>query len=550
MNEKIPVGQIARLLSQQAGVSLASAELFIKAFFDVAAQTLTSGERLKIKGLGEFEVDASNADNPVTFTPDADLAAWLNAPFAEFEPEVISDDITEEALEGVGTHVDVAAPDAVVAVEETPVDAAENTEEVVEVAATAEPIEPAEEETVAETPVGAAEATEVIAETPEAPAEVKPAETEAVETIAKTPVAPAEVKPAEVEKVEAVDETPEAPAEVKPAEVEKVEAVAETPEAPAEVKPAETEAVEAIAETPAAPAEAKPAEAEKVEAIAETPEVPAEVKPAEVEAIVETQAAPADVKPAETEKVEMPTPPAPPTFTPAAPINLEKANDDEPVDSPAAVAAVEETPATTDDSLEEDEELMVGPTENRRSDGPGFGLGVFIGLLVGLALGACITYFAMGIIENKEVTYAPVVEENIGIEDLYNVSTPDTVTEEHPAESADSTETAPAAQEESTPQPEAQAAPTAAATDEKAVIEVVQPNYNLAKMAKKHYGEKSFWVYIFEENRDKLKSPDDLKQGMKLVIPPASKYGIDAKNPASVNAAKEKEKQLFAQQKR
>ena len=49
MNEKIPVGQIARLLSQQAGVSLASAELFIKAFFDVAVQTLTSGERLKIK---------------------------------------------------------------------------------------------------------------------------------------------------------------------------------------------------------------------------------------------------------------------------------------------------------------------------------------------------------------------------------------------------------------------------------------------------------------------------------------------------------------------
>ena len=193
---------------------------------------------------------------------------------------------------------------------------------------------------------------------------------------------------------------------------------------------------------------------------------------------------------------------------------------------------------------------MVGPTENRRSDGPGFGLGVFIGLLVGLALGACITYFAMGIIENKEVTYAPVVEENIGIEDLYNVSTPDTATEEQPSESADSTETAPAAQEESTPQPEAQAAPAAAATDEKAVIEVVQPNYNLAKMAKKHYGEKSFWVYIFEENRDKLKSPDDLKQGMKLVIPPASKYGIDAKNPASVNAAKEKEKQLFAQQKR
>ena len=511
MNEKIPVGQIARLLSQQAGVSLASAELFIKAFFDVAAQTLTSGERLKIKGLGEFEVDASNADNPVTFTPDADLAAWLNAPFAEFEPEVISDDITEEALEGVGTHVDVAAPDAVVAVEETPVDAAENTEEVVEVAATAEPIEPAEEETVAETPVGAAEATEVIAETPEAPAEEKPAETEAVETIAETPQAPVEVEPAEVEKVEAVDETPEAPVEVKPAEAEKVEAIAETPEAPAEVKSAE---VEAVAETPVAPAE---------------------------------------VKPAETEKVEMPTPPAPPTFTPAAPINLEKANDDEPVDSPAAVAAVaavEDTSATTDDSLEEDEELMVGPTEKRRSDGPSFGLGVFIGLLVGLALGACITYFAIGIIENKEVTYAPVVEENIGIEDLYNVSTPDTVTEEQPSESADSTETAPAAQEESTPQPEAQAAPAAAATDEKAVIEVVQPNYNLAKMAKKHYGEKSFWVYIFEENRDKLKSPDDLKQGMKLVIPPASKYGIDAKNPASVNAAKEKEKQLFAQQKR
>ena len=546
MNEKIPVGQIARLLSQQAGVSLASAELFIKAFFDVAAQTLTSGERLKIKGLGEFEVDASNADNPVTFTPDADLAAWLNAPFAEFEPEVISDDITEEALEGVGTHVDVAAPDEVVAVEETPVDAAENTEEVVEVAATAETIEPAVEETVAETTVGAAEATEVIVETPTAPAEEKPVEAEKVEAVDETPEAPAEVEPAETEAVETIAETPEAPTEA-----EKVEAVDETPEAPAEV-----EKVEAVAKTPIAPAEVKPTKAEKEEAVAETPEALTEVKAAEaekVEAIAATPVAPAEVKPAEIEKPEMPTPPAPPTFTPAAPINLEKANDEEPADSPvavAAVAAVEETPATTDDSLEEDEELMVGPTEKRRSDGPSFGLGVFIGLLVGLALGACITYFAIGIIENKEVTYAPVVEENIGIEDLYNVSTPDTVTEEQPAESADSTETAPAAQEESTPQPEAQAAPAAAATDEKAVIEVVQPNYNLAKMAKKHYGEKSFWVYIFEENRDKLKSPDDLKQGMKLVIPPASKYGIDAKTPASVNAAKEKEKQLFAQQKR
>ncbi len=49
--------------------------------------------------------------------------------------------------------------------------------------------------------------------------------------------------------------------------------------------------------------------------------------------------------------------------------------------------------------------------------------------------------------------------------------------------------------------------------------EVVGKDSRLAWVAKKHYGEKAYWVFVYEANKDKLESPDFVLPGMELQIP-------------------------------
>ncbi|MDE5749661.1 MAG: HU family DNA-binding protein, partial [Duncaniella sp.] len=73
----------------------------------------------------------------------------------------------------------------------------------------------------------------------------------------------------------------------------------------------------------------------------------------------------------------------------------------------------------------------------------------------------------------------------------------------------------------------------------------IKAGYLLQAMARKHYGQKIFWVYIYEENKDAIGNPNRLNAGMKVVIPPASKYGIDSSSKESVKKAEEKERQII-----
>ena len=77
------------------------------------------------------------------------------------------------------------------------------------------------------------------------------------------------------------------------------------------------------------------------------------------------------------------------------------------------------------------------------------------------------------------------------------------------------------------------------------LIETIQRGKFLTTIAEKHYGNKAFWVYIYRENSGKIWNPRDLKAGFKVVVPAASKYGIDATNPESVAKAKELETQIL-----
>ena len=84
------------------------------------------------------------------------------------------------------------------------------------------------------------------------------------------------------------------------------------------------------------------------------------------------------------------------------------------------------------------------------------------------------------------------------------------------------------------------------AEEEPVVVTETITNMNvLTTMAEKHYGSQWFWVYIYEENKDKISDPNNVPLGTVVVIPPAEKYDIDVKNPQSLKKAKMQSWKLF-----
>ena len=73
-----------------------------------------------------------------------------------------------------------------------------------------------------------------------------------------------------------------------------------------------------------------------------------------------------------------------------------------------------------------------------------------------------------------------------------------------------------------------------------AVTDIVTSQIVLTTLAEKHYGSPWFWVYIYEENRNIISNPNNIRPGTRVVIPPAEKYGIDKNNKASLKKAQRK----------
>ncbi len=85
----------------------------------------------------------------------------------------------------------------------------------------------------------------------------------------------------------------------------------------------------------------------------------------------------------------------------------------------------------------------------------------------------------------------------------------------------------------------------ASATIDSPIVDTITSRRFLATMAREHYGDAAFWVYIFEENKAKVgPDPNRIKPGTSVVIPPAEKYEIDASDPSSVARAKEKAQEI------
>lgn len=81
---------------------------------------------------------------------------------------------------------------------------------------------------------------------------------------------------------------------------------------------------------------------------------------------------------------------------------------------------------------------------------------------------------------------------------------------------------------------------------EKPVYDTISKTRFLTTMARDHYGSYHLWPYIYEENKAILGHPDRIKPGTKVVIPPAEKYGINAKDKACIAKAKKLGVEIYA----
>lgn len=97
----------------------------------------------------------------------------------------------------------------------------------------------------------------------------------------------------------------------------------------------------------------------------------------------------------------------------------------------------------------------------------------------------------------------------------------------------------------SAPVKQAKAVAPSVSADSPLAVETIQSGHTLRNIALKYYGNKSFWVYIYEENKSKIKNINNVPLGTKLTIPARAKYKINPEDKESVKKAREKEAALF-----
>ena len=228
---KVSITELASKLMEKHGLKRTEAELFIRQFVGVINDGLKNDKSVKVKGLGTFKVQAVSARKSVdvntgeaiviegrdkiSFTAEAVMRDFVNAPFAQFETVIVNDGVDFSEIDAKNEADNTEAKEPTPAVEPTPV--AEPEPAVVEPTPVAEPepavVEPApvaepEPAVVEPAPVAEPEPTVVEAAPaaePEPTVEPAPA-AEPEPTVEPAPVA--EPEPAVVEPTPIVEPTP------------------------------------------------------------------------------------------------------------------------------------------------------------------------------------------------------------------------------------------------------------------------------------------------------------------------------------------------------
>lgn len=162
---------------------------------------------------------------------------------------------------------------------------------------------------------------------------------------------------------------------------------------------------------------------------------------------------------------------------------------------------------------------------------------VWVFVALGIAMAFCLFIYLLSIQPELEMKY----KASAAVETVQPSPAP--AVPAVPAQAIDETDTLQttsiATQEEATSSVAPSEAVVSTASSQAETIERVRlrPGDRLSRLALKKYGNKAFWVYIYEENRAQLKDPDNIPVGAVITLPAASKYQINAGDTNSINRA-------------
>lgn len=507
MNSKLSISDISGIVSKKNGLTKKECEAILKEMFQYASEIISSGESLTINGIGTFgiiwveqrgSVDINTGEPIVipghyklTFTPDPSLRDAVNEPFACFTTEILPPK-SEQAAKTVETalrEVELQNTESEDAAGEEPTEVA-----AVSVAAGTDSEKKGKEEVVGGDMLQ------------EEPAIEMPA-AESAEAAVEEKLFPESGK----EK----DENQEA-------DVENVEyAISQQAEEEAEEAETTLTEIEKI-ETEIAPTE-DDEEAPSTEVKAEA-EIEAEAAQAETAG---TAAFAEDVSAQETiqEEDENLTPTVGDVDSGQKTAATAERTEQQIFGHGEGAAADEQTEKAETHSSPGKKEME---KEYRRRTRNGYIAGFITALLLCLVAGGT-AYYIRSHSNNFSISLSIFKFPFNGGEEKTEMNKRDTAI---------------VLQETVVPEQPVYTTPEAS-VDTTSVIETIEPGKFLTTIAKKHYGNKIFWVYIYRENEDRIWNPRYLPKGFKVIVPPPSKYAIDSEDEESIRRAQDLEKQIL-----
>lgn len=150
-----------------------------------------------------------------------------------------------------------------------------------------------------------------------------------------------------------------------------------------------------------------------------------------------------------------------------------------------------------------------------------------IGIVVGIIIGGMCGYFIYPRLNKAELTSVELMTGTGDLSDDLNLDETSLSEDSDDLESLSVTE-------------------VTEATEVPAVItDTVTRTCYLTTMSRKYYGRYEFWVYIYEENRDRLGDPNRIPPGTVVTIPPIGKYDINPDDSISVQRAINKGTEIY-----
>lgn len=493
MNSIISLHRLIELLAKASGKDRDLCEKFIRVFSSEVGEALGAGGIVKIKGFGQFKVVKADGHQRIVYVPDREMADAINAPFACFEPVELAPGLSEDVFASV---------------EDDPA-----------LAAYPKPINAPADEMPADT------ATDALPESNDRPAQlsldfVSGVHSDELEQPAAPPhedLLPAEEDAAEedaaaVEEDAAFDDA--AAVELQPEEIlseETAEEISGDDNLTDDESMDDTES----GELPAVDDSGDTSTSDNSTTADPSDEIPANVVPVNDVSEYET---PADETPADVQTSET--------------VVAEQAHGEDPSESDAS-----------------------DPSEAEVSYSRFPWFWIAIAYIGGMAIGFALGFFGHDTLTGRssatggdedpidlaDPSYQEPSEEtalSAEVDSLFLEGGEVLASEEADSLASDTvaTQTFPAAAD-SIPAPEAPKEP---------VFEKITPKVTLNSLALKYYGNKVYWVYIFLDNQDKIKNPNNVMVGTKLRIPPKEQYDVSPTDEkANIEAALRKQSEIY-----